>query len=152
MEFSSWWPLITELESVISAQCSWEKTILPQLLMLLIWSRVQTNLLLPLKMEQSDFGMPMITQYMPDARLLLLAIQPALTLLKRLSSQVGLMGKSGHTESITSRYCGQLTMLISFNFKFLATGGLDGEVRIWEIRSRELISHLKEHTGKITKI
>jgi len=116
MEFSSWWPLIedsyTELESAISAQCSWEKTILPQLLMLLIWSRVQINLLLPLKMEQSDFGMPMITQCTLDARLLLLAIQPALTLLKRLSSQVGLMGKSGHTESITSRYCGQLTMLI----------------------------------------
>ena len=41
---------------------------------------------------------------------------------------------------------------LSFNFKFLATGGLDGEVRVWEIRSRELISHLKEHTGKITKI
>ncbi len=41
---------------------------------------------------------------------------------------------------------------LSFNFKFLATGGLDGEVRVWEIRSRELITHLKEHTSKITRI
>lgn len=41
---------------------------------------------------------------------------------------------------------------LSCNFKFLATGGLDGEIRVWEIRSRELITHLKEHTSKITRI
>ena len=29
--------------------------------------------------------------------------------------------------------------------------GMEGEVRVWEIRSRELISHLKEHTSKVTK-
>ena len=27
-----------------------------------------------------------------------------------------------------------------------------GEVRVWEIRSRELISHLKEHSQRVTKI
>lgn len=41
---------------------------------------------------------------------------------------------------------------LAHNFKFLATGGNDGEIRVWEIRTRELISHLKEHTSKITKI
>lgn len=29
---------------------------------------------------------------------------------------------------------------------------MEGEVRVWEIRSRELISHLKEHTSRVTKI
>jgi WD40 repeat protein len=29
---------------------------------------------------------------------------------------------------------------------------MEGEVRVWEIRSRELVSHLKEHTSKVTKI
>jgi WD40 repeat protein len=27
-----------------------------------------------------------------------------------------------------------------------------GEVRLWELRSRELISHLKEHKQKITSL
>lgn len=29
---------------------------------------------------------------------------------------------------------------------------MNGEVRVWEIRSRELVSHLKEHTNKVTKL
>ena len=29
---------------------------------------------------------------------------------------------------------------------------MEGEVRVWEIRSRELVSHLKEHTSRVTKI
>lgn len=41
---------------------------------------------------------------------------------------------------------------MSFNNKFFVTGGNQGEVRVWEIRSKELISHLKEHTGKITNV
>ncbi len=40
----------------------------------------------------------------------------------------------------------------SHNFKFIASGGMEGEIRIWEIKSRELIAHLKEHTSKITKV
>jgi WD40 repeat protein len=34
----------------------------------------------------------------------------------------------------------------------LATGGNSGDVRVWEIRSRELISHLKEHSSTVTKV
>eukprot|EP00344_Euplotes_crassus_P007599 CAMPEP_0197010058 /NCGR_PEP_ID=MMETSP1380-20130617/52577_1 /TAXON_ID=5936 /ORGANISM="Euplotes crassus, Strain CT5" /LENGTH=282 /DNA_ID=CAMNT_0042431711 /DNA_START=1053 /DNA_END=1901 /DNA_ORIENTATION=- len=47
---------------------------------------------------------------------------------------------------------GVTTLCISNNFKFLATGGYSGDVRVWEIRSRELISHLKEHTSTVTKV
>ena len=47
---------------------------------------------------------------------------------------------------------GVTTIALSFNQKFLATGGMSGDIRTWEIRSRELISHLKEHTSKVTKI
>ena len=41
---------------------------------------------------------------------------------------------------------------LSYNQKFLATGGAEGECRVWEIRSRELISHLKEHSSRVTKV
>ena len=29
---------------------------------------------------------------------------------------------------------------------------MEGDIRVWEIRSRELISHLKEHNSRVTKI
>mmetsp|Transcript_16704 Transcript_16704/g.39002 ORF Transcript_16704/g.39002 Transcript_16704/m.39002 type:complete len:189 (-) Transcript_16704:338-904(-) len=32
------------------------------------------------------------------------------------------------------------------------TGGGEGDVRIWEMRSRELVSHLKEHTLPVTSL
>ena len=30
------------------------------------------------------------------------------------------------------------------------TGGVRGEVRVWELRSREMVAHLKEHTMAVT--
>lgn len=47
---------------------------------------------------------------------------------------------------------GVTSLCMSHNFKFLATGGAAGDVRVWEIRSRELISHLKEHSSTVTKV
>lgn len=41
---------------------------------------------------------------------------------------------------------------LSHNNKFIVSGGQEGEIRVWEIRSRELISHLKEHTSRVTKV
>lgn len=41
---------------------------------------------------------------------------------------------------------------LSKNLKVFCTGGFEGEVRVWEMRSREMISHLKEHTSKVTKV
>lgn len=45
-------------------------------------------------------------------------------------------------------YC----LCLSSNLKFFCSGGHEGEVRVWEMRSREMISHLKEHTSKVTKV
>lgn len=47
---------------------------------------------------------------------------------------------------------GVTAICLSFNQKFICSGGFEGEVRVWEIRSRELVSHLKEHSSKVTKV
>lgn len=47
---------------------------------------------------------------------------------------------------------GVSALCLSYNQKFICSGGNEGEVRVWEIRSRELISHLKEHTSKVTSV
>lgn len=47
---------------------------------------------------------------------------------------------------------GVTAVRLSNNMRFLLSGGMGGEVRLWELRSRELISHLKEHTQKVTDI
>jgi len=39
---------------------------------------------------------------------------------------------------------------LSKNQLFFVTGGFEGEVRIWELRTREMVSHLKEHTSRVT--
>lgn len=41
---------------------------------------------------------------------------------------------------------------LSANQRFIISGGEQGEVRVWELRSRELVSHLKEHTMRVTSI
>lgn len=43
-------------------------------------------------------------------------------------------------------------LALSHNRRFILTGGPQGEVRLWELRTRELISHLKEHKQKITSL
>jgi WD40 repeat protein len=47
---------------------------------------------------------------------------------------------------------GVTALCLSYNMKFVCSGGNEGECRVWEIRSRELVSHLKEHTSKVTKV
>ena len=41
---------------------------------------------------------------------------------------------------------------LSHNNRFLLSGGDQGEIRLWEMRSRELVSHLKEHTQRVTSL
>ncbi len=41
---------------------------------------------------------------------------------------------------------------MSNNNKFICTGGDLGEVRVWEIRSKEMMINLKEHISKVTKV
>jgi len=38
----------------------------------------------------------------------------------------------------------------SHNKKFMVSGGMGGEVRVWETKTKDLVSHLKEHTGIVT--
>jgi cilia- and flagella-associated protein 52 len=47
---------------------------------------------------------------------------------------------------------GVTAIALSHNNKFIVSGGQEGEIRVWEIRSRELIAHLKEHTSKVTSV
>lgn len=36
--------------------------------------------------------------------------------------------------------------------KFIVSGGQGGEVRVWEVRSRELVCHLKEHNARVNAV
>jgi len=47
---------------------------------------------------------------------------------------------------------GVSALQLSHNERFVITGGVEGEVRVWELRSRELVSHLKEHSGAVNSI
>ena len=47
---------------------------------------------------------------------------------------------------------GVTALVLSSNQRFVISGGQEGEVRVWELRSRELVSHLKEHTMMVTCI
>eukprot|EP00325_Prymnesiales_sp_UTEX-LB-985_P010048 CAMPEP_0174709378 /NCGR_PEP_ID=MMETSP1094-20130205/11355_1 /TAXON_ID=156173 /ORGANISM="Chrysochromulina brevifilum, Strain UTEX LB 985" /LENGTH=653 /DNA_ID=CAMNT_0015908051 /DNA_START=37 /DNA_END=1998 /DNA_ORIENTATION=- len=47
---------------------------------------------------------------------------------------------------------GATSIQASNNRKFLVSGGEEGEVRVWETRTREMIVHLKQHTGAVTSL
>lgn len=47
---------------------------------------------------------------------------------------------------------GVTAICLSSSCKFICSGGMEGDIRVWEIRSRELISHLKEHSSRVTRI
>jgi WD40 repeat protein len=50
-----------------------------------------------------------------------------------------------HTNGVTA-------MALSGNQRFLVTGGGDGAVRVWEMRSRQMVTHLKEHSHAVQQI
>jgi WD40 repeat protein len=41
---------------------------------------------------------------------------------------------------------------IAQNARFILTGGKEGELRVWELRTREMVSHLKEHVGLVNTL
>jgi len=47
---------------------------------------------------------------------------------------------------------GVSALALSNNSKFLVSGGEEGEVRVWEIRTREMFLHLKQHTATVTSL
>ena len=47
---------------------------------------------------------------------------------------------------------GVTALAVSNNRKFLVSGGEEGEVRVWEIRTREMVVNLKQHTAPVTSL
>lgn len=47
---------------------------------------------------------------------------------------------------------GVTSMCLARNNKFICSGGNQGECRVWEMRSREMVSNLKEHTHRVSKV
>jgi len=47
---------------------------------------------------------------------------------------------------------GVTSIQASNNRKFLVSGGEEGEVRVWETRTREMIVHLKQHTHAVSSV
>jgi len=55
--------------------------------------------------------------------------------------------------SISDAHRGGVTALVvSNNKKFLVSGGAEGEVRVFEIRTREMVVNLKQHTAAVTSL
>jgi len=55
--------------------------------------------------------------------------------------------------SIDNAHKGGVTALeLSHNQKFMVSGGMGGEVRVWEMKTKDLVTHLKEHTAKVSKV
>jgi WD40 repeat protein len=47
---------------------------------------------------------------------------------------------------------GVTALKVSHNLRFVVSGGALGDVRLWDIKSKELVCHLKEHTLAVTGI
>jgi len=47
---------------------------------------------------------------------------------------------------------GVSALVLSNNLKFMVSGGEEGDVRVWEIRTREMFLHLKQHTATVTSL
>jgi WD40 repeat protein len=45
---------------------------------------------------------------------------------------------------------GVTAIAMSESEKFFVSGGEDGEIRLWDIKTREMVSHLKEHNSRVT--
>lgn len=55
--------------------------------------------------------------------------------------------------SIDNAHTGGVTALVlSHNQRFIVSGGAGGEVRVWDIRKRDMVSHLKEHSMAVTHL
>ncbi|RLN91111.1 hypothetical protein BBJ28_00011668, partial [Nothophytophthora sp. Chile5] len=55
--------------------------------------------------------------------------------------------------SIDNAHTGGVTALVlSHNQRFIVSAGVGGEVRVWDIRKRDLVSHLKEHSMAVTHL
>ncbi|CAE8697109.1 unnamed protein product, partial [Polarella glacialis] len=44
---------------------------------------------------------------------------------------------------------GVTAVKLSSNVRFVVSGGAEGELRVWEIKTRDMVSNLKEHTARV---
>ncbi|KAJ0408059.1 hypothetical protein ATCC90586_003694 [Pythium insidiosum] len=55
--------------------------------------------------------------------------------------------------SIDNAHTGGVTaVVLSHNERFIVSAGVGGEVRVWDIRKRDMVSHLKEHSMAVTSL
>lgn len=47
---------------------------------------------------------------------------------------------------------GATTVKLASNVRFVVSGGAEGELRIWELKTREMIAHMKEHVGRVNEM
>jgi WD40 repeat protein len=47
---------------------------------------------------------------------------------------------------------GVTAVQLASNMRFVLTGGAEGELRVWEVKTKEMMSHLKEHQARVTDL
>jgi WD40 repeat protein len=47
---------------------------------------------------------------------------------------------------------GVTTVKISHNVRFVMSGGAEGEIRVWELKTKDMVSHLKEHGARVNEV
>jgi len=47
---------------------------------------------------------------------------------------------------------GATSVKLSSNVRFVISGGAEGELRVWELKTREMVSHLKEHNARVNDV
>ncbi|CAM9394301.1 unnamed protein product, partial [Discosporangium mesarthrocarpum] len=52
---------------------------------------------------------------------------------------------NAHAKGVTS-------LAVSHNQRYIMSGGREGELRVWEMRSRDLVSHLKQHGQRVASL
>eukprot|EP00775_Hariotina_reticulata_P008043 gene8043-8238_t len=53
---------------------------------------------------------------------------------------------------VTAHSCGVPALQLSSRGHFVASGGAGGELRVWDLASREMVAHMKHHTMAITDL
>lgn len=56
---------------------------------------------------------------------------------------------SAHT---SGRCSGVSQVALASNMRFVLSAGEEGEIRVWETRQREMVSHFKEHTARVNQV
>mmetsp|Transcript_11003 Transcript_11003/g.24226 ORF Transcript_11003/g.24226 Transcript_11003/m.24226 type:complete len:613 (+) Transcript_11003:106-1944(+) len=47
---------------------------------------------------------------------------------------------------------GVTSVKLASNYRFVLSGGAEGDIRLWELRNKEMVAHLQEHKAKINEV